>query len=232
MTFWFASSKSFFAVINIITTKIPLLSWMKNIIIYPLSKEVFPLLDLILIFSLTVMIFTFTIILAVDYYEVVSENVELKNMNIDERSLDQIIIEDSIPTNKEESITPVKENIFHKINGEGAFLYKNSILSKRNGSLKRHVIICLVLALISFIGGHYLSIYPDKNNIYAVMFIMCLSMSLGINPVSSIKYELSKTYIYLLPGSVKKKTTIYNFSQLCFCYIYINEYNTSYWINQ
>ncbi|MBC2397819.1 putative ABC exporter domain-containing protein [Clostridium tetanomorphum] len=205
MTFWFASSKSFFAVINIITTKIPLLSWMKNIIIYPLSKEVFPLLDLILIFSLTVMIFTFTIILAVDYYEVVSENVELKNMNIDERSLDQIIIEDSIPTNKEESITPVKENIFHKINGEGAFLYKNSILSKRNGSLKRHVIICLVLALISFIGGHYLSIYPDKNNIYAVMFIMCLSMSLGINPVSSIKYELSKTYIYLLPGSVKKK---------------------------
>lgn len=205
ITFWFTASKSFLHTINILSAKTPLLCWMKNIIIYPLNKEGFPLIDFILILFLTAIIFIFTIILAVDYYEVVSENIELKNLNIDERSLDQIIIEDSMPKDNDELITPVKENFFHKIKGEGAFLYKNSILSKRNGSLKRHFIICSVLTLISFIGGYYLRTYPNRDNIYAVMLIMCLSMSLGINPVSSIKYELSKTYIYLLPGSVKKK---------------------------
>lgn len=205
ITFWFTTSKSFFHTIDMISAKIPLLCWMKNIIIYPLSKEAFPIIDLILILSLTIIVFILTIVFAVDYYEVVSENIELKNLNIDERSLDEIIIEDSVSTDKYETAAPVKENLFHRIKGEGAFLYKNSILSKRNGSLKRHFIICSVLTIISFIGGYYLRDYPNRNNVYAVLLIMCLSMSLGINPVSSIKYELSKTYIYLLPGSVKKK---------------------------
>lgn len=202
--FWFYGNKSFLQTVSIISSGVPILSWMKDIIIYPLTTYGFPLTQFILILGITVLLFVGSVILAVDYYESVSENVELNNINIEELNVDKMVLEESVNID-EKKVREVKETFLHRVKEEGAFLYKNDLLFNRKSSFRKRVTVYLILAVIFGGIGYIFRKFPNKNQLQLIIALMGMSISVGINPVPSIKYELTKTYIYLMPGSVKKK---------------------------
>lgn len=204
LVFWFYGNKSFLQTVSIISSGVPILSWMKDIIIYPLTTCGFPVTQFILVSIITVLLFVGSVILAVDYYEAVSENVELNNINVEEINIDKMALEESVNID-EKKVKEVEENFLHRVTGEGAFLYKNSLLFSRKSSLRKRTMTYLILAVIFGGIGYTLRNFPKKEELQLIIALMGMSVSMGVNPVSSIKCELTKTYIYLMPGSVKKK---------------------------
>ncbi|WP_138207136.1 putative ABC exporter domain-containing protein [Haloimpatiens lingqiaonensis] len=202
--FWFYGNKSFLQTVSIISSGVPILSWMKDIIIYPLTTYGFPIMEFSIVLAITVILFVGSVVFAVDYYESVSENVELNNINIEDLNLDKMVLEESVNVD-EKKIKPVKETFLHRVTGEGAFLYKNSLLFKRKSSFIKRTMVYLTLVIIFGGLGYILRNFPKRSELQLIIALMGMSVSIGVNPVSSIKYELTKTYIYLMPGSVKKK---------------------------
>lgn len=186
----------------------PILSSIKNVIIYPITNTSFPMLDFLFIVIIAIIVFVMAIYFAQDFYEDISENIEINNENIATDNLDTMVIEESLSTKKQD----VKEKSLFGIKGCGAFFYKSYLYGKRNGKIKRYSKICVITIIASCLLGYFLKDTSQKLilTLIGVMGII-LSMNLGI--ISTIKYELNKKYIYLIPGSIKSKMffiTIYD----------------------
>lgn len=218
--FWFSADKSFFAVGKTLSNNLFILTSMKNIIMYPLTNELFPFVDLVIVLLAAVLFFILAVIFAVDYYEAVSENIELIGTDIQTINIEKV---KEKYTKVEKNAEPLKEGFLYKIKTEGAFLYKDLIKCKRTGVFKRYRILWSVLTAISLVPGYLLKSYNNISTTYETsIMILYIIICQGFNLGSLVKYELNKSYIYLLPGSIKKKmlyilfnNTILNFINFC-----------------
>lgn len=186
----------------------PILSSMKNIIMYPISNIKFPIVDFTFVCIISIIIFAMAVYFAQDFYEDISENVEINNENIVIDNVDTMVIEESFSVKDK----MVKERAFFNIKGCGAFLYKSYLYGKRNGKVKRYSKICGIMIIISCLLGYFLKGISQRT-ILTLVGIIGIILSMNLSIISTIKYELNKKYIYLIPGNIKSKIffiTIYD----------------------
>ncbi|MCY6960645.1 putative ABC exporter domain-containing protein [Clostridium brassicae] len=189
----------------------PVLTLMKNIIVYPINNGKFPLIELIFMLISASAIFGLAVFWGEDFYEDVSENIELNNISISTKNIETVLMEDGISTKER----VIKDNLLSNIKGAGAFIYKSYLFGKRNGKQKRYTIICSILAIISLVGGYFARNMSPKF-IWGILGLVGIMLATGSSVTSTIKYELKKVYIYLLPGSTKSKIFFITFYDYIF----------------
>lgn len=178
-----------------------ILTTMKNIIIYPLTKSIFPIQAFIFIVGISIIILCLAIYFGQDFYENVSESIETNNIDIEDLDLDTFVIEESVT---KKGVVKVKENFLCNIKGAGSFLYKAYIFGKRSGKQKRNIIMIGIFTVLSFGLGYYFRNTSVKA-IEGILVGIGIFSSMSSNVTATMKYEFKKSYFYLLPGSIKSK---------------------------
>lgn len=187
------NSKSFYELLNgKVFSNIPIVGWTKDMLVYPNVTGKGIIFQAVMLSITVIMIIALTAYFAVDYYEFIAEYLET-NDNIWVKSKKDID-EDNIDRDLEK---------IDKLNikGEFAFLWKANLERRRTvkfyyGYIGAFIISCILGIVLK---SH------DIKDIMTVYLVMSFQV-VGILPnISSVKYELGKSYIYLIPGSFIKK---------------------------
>lgn len=188
------NSKNFYELLNgKVFSNIPMVGWTKDMLVHPnvTGKEI--LFQTVMLSIIVIITIALTAYFAVDYYELIAEYLET-NDNVWVKNKKEID-EDNINKNlgKIDKLN---------IKGEFAFLWKANLEWRRTVKFYYGYIGAFI---VSCVLGIILKSHETKDIMAAYLVIGW--QVVGILPnISSVKYELGKSYIYLIPGSFIKKT--------------------------
>lgn len=182
---------------------IPIVGWLRDMIIAPLIFNKAPLVQTISLIIITAAILFSAIYFADDYYEEAGECVKYYEKIQDTSSRDTVYdLVDNLDTSKKSK--SVKNFNTKEFTGPWAFIWKSSIINKRTA--KNGKLIGYALALIVSIIMCYFLRGKEFNSFYPLFVLIFLQGAVGASKISSpLKYEIKKQYIFLLPGSAAKK---------------------------
>lgn len=195
----------FWSLNSSIISDIPVLGWIRDVLISPFFSGYDPLYKVSALFIIASVFFFLAIYFATDYYEEAVQTIEVveKNKKVVKSQNPDDIEEMASEKVKKKEVKVVKDKFEFK--GAWAFIWKANIVNQRTST---NVIVYIFwgLAFVVSMIVAYLERNTSSSKILQEYLITTLVMvTSGGMSVTSLKYERTKQYLFIIPGKAWEK---------------------------
>ncbi|PJI08539.1 MULTISPECIES: putative ABC exporter domain-containing protein [Clostridium] len=194
---------------NIISS-VPVIGWTRDVLISPFFSGYNPIYKVIALFIIALVFFSLAVYFAEDYYEEAVETIEVIEKNKETiKSIDNDEIINDIDGEKDRKAKAVKDKFQFK--GAWAFIWKANIVNQRTSTnVIRYISWGLAFGISMFAA--YLGRNTSSSKILEGYLTTALVMvTSGGMSVTSLKYERTKQYLFIVPGNAWEKIVSLHF---------------------
>lgn len=194
-----------------IISDVPVIGWIRDVLISPFFSEYNPLYKVIALFIIALVFFFLAVYFATDYYEEAVQTIEVLERNKKAvKSQNPDALQDMAgEKEKKKEVKSVKDKF--EFRGPWAFIWKANIVNQRTATNVIMYIFWGLAFIVSMIVA-YLERNSSSNKIlqeYLIStFIMVASGGMG---GTTLKYERAKQYLFIIPGKAWEKIVSLHF---------------------
>lgn len=194
-----------------IISHVPVLGWIRDVLISPFFSGYNPLYKVIALFIIASVFFFLAVYFATDYYEEAVETIEVVERNKKAvKSQNPDDLQDMAgEKEKKKEVKAVKDKFEFK--GAWAFIWKANIVNQRTSTNVIMYILWGLAFTVSMIAA-YLGRNTSSSKVLEEYLTTTLIMvTSGGMSVTSLKYERTKQYLFIIPGKAWEKIVSLHF---------------------
>lgn len=200
----------FWSLNSSIISNVPVVGWIRDVLISPFFSEYNPLYKVIALFIIALVFFFLAVYFATDYYEEAVQTIEVVERNKKAvKSQNSDDIQDMAGEKEKKKVKAVKDKFEFK--GPWAFIWKANIVNQRTSTNVVMYIFWGLAFAVSMIVA-YLERNSSSSKILEEYLTTTLIMvTSGGMSVTSLKYERTKQYLFIIPGKAWEKIVSLHF---------------------
>jgi|GEM_PF-1970469 len=201
----------FWSLNSSIISNVPVLGWIRDVLISPFFSTYNPLYKVIALFIIASVLFFLAVYFATDYYEEAVQSIDIVERNKKvAKSQNPDDIQDMVSEkSKKKEVKAVKDKFEFK--GPWAFIWKANIVNQRTSTNVIMYIFWGLAFTVSMIVAYLQRNSTSSKVLEEYLTTTLIMVTSGGMSVTSLKYERTKQYLFIIPGKAWEKIVSLHF---------------------